>query len=187
MKKMMLMAVVVLAAVVSQAVGMQWSVGGLADYAGATAYLINEETATRASFTELLDAGKSEEALAAIPGAAWGNTLEIGTGSASTLASAKTGVTVDAGYTASAFAAIVFDDSGTTKIAFTAAKEVKAPNLGNMVFAFGDVSNAITWTTVGGGGGGGDDPIIPDIPEPTSMALVALGAAAFGLRRKLRK
>lgn len=185
MKKMMMIAVAIMAAAVSQAVGLQWSVGGLADYAGATAYLINEETATRASFTELLDAGKSEEALAAIPGSAWGNSLEIGTGSASTLASAKTGVTVDSGYTTTAFAAIVFDDSGTTKIAFTDAIEKTAPKLGNMVFAFGDVSK-ITWTTVGGGGGG-DDPIIPDVPEPTSMALVALGAAAFGLRRKLRK
>jgi hypothetical protein len=50
-------------------------------------------------------------------------------------------------------------------------------------------TDTFSWTaaTYGGTGVEGDIGKWVAVPEPTSMALLALGAAAFGLRRKFRK
>lgn len=50
-------------------------------------------------------------------------------------------------------------------------------------------TDTFSWTagTYGGVGTAGDVGVWIPVPEPTSMALLALGAAALGLRRKFRK
>ena len=200
MKKMMIMALAILTAAVSQAVGVQWNANGMGEYAGATAYLIKGETKNGettldagtavTAVTDLLKAGTSD-----LSSVAWGNSAELNAAGAVSLSAAKTGATFDYSGdgtdTVSAYLAIVTaaDEKGNYQYLITSTKSVTATsNTGSKTFAFGSQANA-TWETytASGSGGGGYDPIIPDVPEPTSMALLALGAAAFGLRRKLRK
>jgi len=51
----------------------------------------------------------------------------------------------------------------------------------------GSKAYTITWANWGGTGVSGSGMWQEIIPEPTAMALLALGAAALGLRRRFRK
>ena len=191
MKKMMLVAAAVCAAAVAQAVNVAWGITVDKAYAGATAYIIEQAGDVTTSSIETLIKGGTTD----LTSYKWGtgDPQPVKSTGLVNVTAKNSGIempngTSDSPTSATAFIALLFKDSeGNWKYAITDTMTKQHAGVGTPSFAFGD-QTGLAWNAAsGGGGGGGDDPIIPDVPEPTSMALVALGAAAFGLRRKLRK
>ncbi len=185
MKKMMLVAVAVCAAAVAQAVGVAWGITVDKAYAGASAYIINTSTKSVSDVVSMI----TKDGVTDLSSIKWSNAeTKAPTANNNGLVNQtakNSGIEMSEG-TQTAFVALLFKDSeGNWKYAVTDTMEKTYAGVGTPTFQFGNQSG-LTWSAASGGGGG-DDPIIPDVPEPTSMALVALGAAAFGLRRKLRK
>ena len=177
MKKLILAAAIVCAAVVSQAASVGWSLAGMANYAGdAYSFFIigQNEVTSVAQITALLDAGSSVSSYAF----ASGTLSSTGSGTVPYASSGKT-VPNNSNYT-SFF--IVFDNANaadatkyltiTTDQAANLAKSVNA-TAASVSFAAGNQStyanNAANWTAV---------------PEPTSGLLMLLGVAGLALRRK---
>ncbi|MBP5320108.1 MAG: PEP-CTERM sorting domain-containing protein [Kiritimatiellae bacterium] len=187
MKKMMIVLAAVLVASVSQAANVVWSTGNLftptsAEDGAFTTTKITKDNGTWSAVVSFFldDKGKQGEAISGI-----GNT------SSDSVSLAKLGKTTsEYDFAASTTYWISAEITGKTTDGIDCTMSVAAYSFttkgtGNTTVSLADHLPA-AWTVSGGSGGGGDDPIIPDIPEPTSMALLALGAAAFGLRRKVR-
>ena len=175
MRKMMLVAVAVLTAAVTQATSVGWSLAGAGNFANDAYqfFIIGQNGATSIkAITDLLDAGSDTSAKAFGSG-------KVASNGAATVLAKDSGVSLNAAGTYEGFF-VIFDTtspSTATKYALVSGvntlKKTIAAETANVTFAAGSaadfLNNASNWKAT---------------PEPASVALLLLGAAAFGLRRK---
>lgn len=174
MRKMMLVAAAVMAAAVTQAASVGWSLAGANNFANDAYqfFIIGQNGVTGTDqIAAILDAGGDTSSYAFGAGTVAAN------GSATVLPAAS-GKSVDAGtYTGfyvvfDAATAAAANNYAVVSGASTLTKTVAA-TAANVSFASGSaasiLNNPSNWHAT---------------PEPTGVALLLLGAAAFGLRRK---
>ena len=181
MKKMIIAAAIMCAAVFAQAAQVAWSVAGMNSYAGDaySVFVIGQNGVKSVDqITALLDAGTAVDSYAFGSGTVAAN----GMGSVTAAASGKT---LDAG-THTMFA-VLFDSAspsaGNSQYVTIAGQagftKAIAATTASVTFAGGNVSsvvnNAANWKSFGKGGG---------VPEPTSGLLLLVGGAMLALRRK---
>jgi hypothetical protein len=182
MKKMMVLAAALLVAAMSQAGSIDWSISGRGaikgtdgktSLSGATVYLVL--VSDQAKITDALVNGGDFASLTL----GSGTLTETG---ALTPAVAAQSAKLTAG-TAYDYAVLVFNDytkeagkTGNYKFS-TSLNDIANPDGDHTQFATFAAANftGATWNAY------------TVVPEPTCMALLALGAVAFGLRRKIRK
>ena len=177
MRKMMLVAAALLTVAVTQAASVGWSLAGANNYANDAYrfFIIGQNGVTDiATITDLLDAGKVDEADAKAFGSG-----TVNSSGAANVAYTSSGKSISGAGTYEAFFvifdattsgaannyALVSGASGLTKTigASTASVSFSAANQSSFL------NNTDNWHPT---------------PEPCSVALLLLGAAAFGLKRK---
>ena len=182
MKKMLTIAAIVLMAVISQAVQVGWNVAtGSGDYANKAyqVFVIGQKGVTSVSqITALLNQGKDVSSY--VFGS--GTLNSAGTGSVGATSASAGSITPDSYPATITSFAVVFDSASPSAASKYVAisgqanqtKTVANANASTITLATGNVnsivSNANNWSA---------------IPEPTTVALLALGLAAFGLKRKV--
>lgn len=175
MKKSIMIGFLTLAvAFMAQATQISWNCSGITDSTGAklpkgtfAAYLFNVSDLSTAAAFDAAKEGKLDIGLS----------LNMSTGMNDGVAG-TIGAEVDKGYTTGVpetMYAVVFDSLDPTSGNFfvTTTKSVNIKGVGATMFGLG--KQTPTWTPVN------------NIPEPTTAALLALGLAAFGLKRKVAK
>ena len=205
MKKFMLMLMGVASAGFLQASSISWTAAGgnasmgtggyifaicgtSADRTAAMGYLGADNLAGFLSWYDTLTPVASASSLGA------NSTVSLGKGQTlanGTLNAAAFGVAPDVflGSNPQSVFFVIFDstafDTSTALFHYSVSNIAGPTNLG----ATGSTAFSITWANWGGSGVSGSTmwQDIHGVPEPTAMALVALGAAAVGLRRRFRK
>jgi hypothetical protein len=183
MKKMIMILAAISAVTMVQASSLRWNSVGAADalkFTGGVAFTsgAGSQTASLMAYFilaadagTLTTAGGRAEAAALAKATAAGQTAAAATGR-------MAGSTIVAGNTLAGVAYIA-------RVFVTVGGQEYFYNTTSWTSASGGTSTlveALAWT-----GKGGTQTWTAVVPEPTSMALLALGVAAIGLRRKLRK
>ena len=177
MKKMMAMMAVLLVAVMSQAANVGWNTGAIKTVGTAGVFGSNVGTSTTFGNALVLfwvdNAGSQGAAVGSVAG---------NTDTSTSAASVYNGTTTAPSFTASTkyWAQVIVTTSDGLWQQTSTVASFTVPGTGDAAInflagtGFDVVSNKMPaqWTSV---------------PEPTSLALLALGAAAMGLRRKFRK
>ena len=183
MKKMLVAAAIVCAAVCAHAAAVGWSVAGGASVANNAYqfYVIGQNGVTDiATVTALLDAGASTADYV------FGSGKLNGSGTGTQVASTS-GKTL-AGGTYQSFA-VIFDSANPTA---GASKYVLVSGLSNLTKTFADTAASVTFATGAAGSIVGDasnwksfGSAGPIAPEPTSGLLLLIGMAGLALKRKV--
>ena len=185
MKNIIAIAVAAMAAVASQAATVNWNSGTLTDSAGnspaagkitAYAFIMSSEADWKALTVENVDFTKANYSQ--------NSTVSKGKAQANINNTTITGTDSSPDYVA-----IFYKDNTTGDI--IGYKTTAYVNSLGQVNTVGDVPNGIYAAAVNGGstyGGGIYNAVtqsVEPVPEPTALALIALGVAAIGLRRKV--
>lgn len=164
---------------------LQWSAWGtdenIGTLAGGTAYLLQaSETVSTDSIVEVLTNRMGVEGLVLAGFTQW-NSSEISQSGGYTYVP-----NVDAETTASTgehwWIVMVSEDGNTFAVSNAEYNNALTPD-GNISYLANTELAGDFWVT--GTVGGDDTPIDPDVPEPTALALLALGVAGVALRRRV--
>ena len=173
MKKLVIIAVVACATLVSQAAAVKWAATATSAYNGQTMYLL----------TSIADSYASVDALAA----AAVDSAEVTKSGPKYAVATRTAENDKITSSSNFYLAVIDATDGKTlhyvDVTDTMKSYVYAPpdsSPGNFSTAFSTVANSTNTKTIGGGGSGGGE----GVPEPTSGLLLLVGGAMLALRRK---
>jgi len=202
MKKFIIIAMVAVSAVISQAASFNWNVTNTGLGTDGYGYAFTGTAADRAAVALLLaagDIGAFQAYYAGLDnvytheGADFGANSHVALGAGQTLTAPPGGLTAVAlggaknvfeGSTVQGVFYVLFDNADPLKAEYyniSARIQATLPAGGATSTSFNPA-----WANWGGTGVSGSTTWMP-VPEPTAMALLALGAAAVGLRRRFRK
>jgi len=205
MKKFIVIAMVATFAVISQAASFNWVVNGTGLGTAGYCYAMTGTAADRTAVELLLAAGDIAGFQAYYAGldsvfdivppvATYGANSHVALGDGQTLTTPPGGLTA---VSLGGFKNVFVDSTaqGVFFVLFDNANPLNADNynlsarIGGTLPGAGGAATEFnpTWGNWGGAGVSGSTTWMPIIPEPTAMALLALGAAAVGLRRRFRK
>lgn len=185
MKKVLLtFAFISLLAYLAPAAVCLWTANGWNTAISGTAYLVQVDSGasipTTDDIAQYLTQNGSE-----YTGSDYTLLTQSGLSSATNLGSGVSWDMADTDYLSNVFTLIITEENEFYLSSFTSGTVIPGPPGGNDQYNFTfDLFEGTEWTT--GTLAGGEEPVDPNVPEPTALALLALGVAGVALRRRIR-